>query len=49
MTEPDTQMIIPRVPSIFKYKHDFDKHGVLYYLGTLGYTRKWENPDFALH
>jgi hypothetical protein len=34
-------MIAPRVPTVFRYKHDFDKHGVLYYLGTLGYTQNW--------
>lgn len=31
-------MIVPRVPGAFRYKHDFDKHGVMYYFGTLGYT-----------
>ncbi len=49
MPEPQTNMIMPKVPSLFKYKHDFDKHGALYYLGTLGYTKHWQNPDFYLH
>ena len=35
----------PRVPQEFIYKHDFDKRGALFYLGTLGYKTKWENPD----
>jgi len=49
MPERQTNMIMPKVPSLFKYKHDFDKHGALYYLGTLGYTKHWQNPDFSLH
>lgn len=32
------RLVVPRVPTAFRYKHDFDKHGVMYYLGTLGYT-----------
>lgn len=49
MPEPSVQVIMPRIPRNFKYKHDFDKHGALYYLGTLGYTKPWQNPDFVLH
>jgi hypothetical protein len=37
-----------KVPSQFKYKYDFDKHGALYFLGTKGYTRSWCNPDSDL-
>jgi hypothetical protein len=36
------------VPSEFRYQHDFDKHGVFYYLGTRGYTHPWQNADAAL-
>ena len=32
-------------PAEFIYKHDFDKRGALFFLGTLGYRTKWENPD----
>ena len=28
----------------FKYKSDFDHNGALYYLGTQGLTKKYENP-----
>ena len=28
----------------FKYKKDFDENGALYYIGTRGLTRKYENP-----
>ena len=28
----------------FIYQHDFDSHGLLYFLGTLGGTQKWKNP-----
>ncbi len=28
----------------FKYKNDFDKNGALYYIGTYGLTRKYQNP-----
>ena len=32
-------------PEEFLYEHDFDKNGVLFYLGTLGYQTVWQNPD----
>ena len=28
----------------FKYKNDFDKNGALYYLGTYGLSKKYQNP-----
>ena len=28
----------------FKYKNDFDKNGALYYIGTLGLSKKYNNP-----
>jgi hypothetical protein len=28
----------------FTYRHDFDKNGILYYIGTQGLTAEWENP-----
>lgn len=28
----------------FVYEHDFDNKGILYYLGTNGYTEAWRNP-----
>ena len=32
-------------PKEFLYQSDFDKRGVLFYLGTLGYQTVWQNPD----
>ena len=32
-------------PQEFLYHSDFDKKGVLFYLGTLGYQTVWQNPD----
>ena len=28
----------------FKYKYDFDRNGIFYYLGTYGLSRKYQNP-----
>jgi len=28
----------------FIYDHDFDENGALYYLGTYGRKRPWQNP-----
>lgn len=36
------------MPNEFRYKHDFDKHGVLYYIATCGYQAPWQNPDSIL-
>lgn len=38
----------PKMPSQFSYKHDFDKHGVFYYIATQGYQTAWQNPDCVL-
>ena len=35
------------VPVEFKYDHDFDHNGTLFYLGTLGYQAHWQNPDIV--
>ena len=32
-------------PDEFLYESDFDKRGVLFYLGTLGYRASYQNPD----
>ena len=28
----------------FRYSHDFDENGTLFYLGTLGKTNNYQNP-----
>jgi hypothetical protein len=48
MPKQDYKVMVPRVPREFRYKHDLDKHGVLYYFGTMGYTQQWQNPDSEL-
>ena len=38
-------LIQTRSDRFFKYKKDFDKHGIIYYLGTKkGTKKKWNNP-----
>jgi len=31
-------------PSEFAFEYNFDENGVLYYLGSLGKRRNWQNP-----
>lgn len=31
-------------PSEFNFDYDFDENGVLYYLGTYGRRKNWQNP-----
>lgn len=31
-------------PTEFFFEYNFDENGVLYYLGTLGKRRNWQNP-----
>ena len=41
----NNQIIPPANYNIkFKYKNDFDKNGALYFIGTYGLTRKYQNP-----
>ena len=35
---------LSEVPSEFFYEHNFDENGVLYYLGSAGRRRMWQNP-----
>ena len=45
LSSSNNQLIIPSNYNIkFKYKKDFDTNGALYYLGTYGLSRKYENP-----
>lgn len=32
------------VPDEFIYEYDFDENGLLFFLGTYGKTRPWQNP-----
>ena len=44
-TKSNNQIIYPLNYIIkFKYKNDFDKNGALYYIGTLGLSKKYNNP-----
>ena len=49
-SEEENKSNINNIPSTsynhpkFKYKSDFDHNGALYYLGTQGLTKKYENP-----
>ena len=44
-TKFNNQLIYPLNNNIkFKYKNDFDKNGALYYIGTLGLSKKYNNP-----
>ena len=38
--------LIPQVqcPEEFVYSYDFDDNGLLYFLGTYGKTKAWQNP-----
>jgi hypothetical protein len=35
---------IPARPSEFIYEYDFDENGALFYLGSFGKKRLWQNP-----
>ena len=38
---PETTL---EAPSEFCFDYNFDENGVLYYLGTFGKRRNWQNP-----
>ena len=38
---------LTEVPSEFFYEHNFDENGVIYYLGSAGKRRMWQNPHTA--
>ena len=39
-----TQSVMFDAPSEFAFEYNFDENGVLYYLGSLGKRRNWQNP-----
>ena len=45
LSSSNNQLIAPLNYNLkFKYKYDFDRNGALYYLGTYGLSRKYQNP-----
>lgn len=36
--------VLTEPPQEFFYDYNFDENGVLYYLGTFGKRRMWQNP-----
>jgi len=36
--------VMVKTPDEFVYSYDFDDNGALYWLGTYGKTRIWQNP-----
>ena len=45
LSSSNNQLINPLNYNIkFKYKYDFDKNGALYYIGTYGLSRNYQNP-----
>ena len=40
----DRPIVNPDGSLTFTYNHDFDKNGILYYIGTDGLTTSWANP-----
>ena len=37
----------PSLPIYFEYQYDFDENGVLFYLGSYGRKRLWQNPHLT--
>ena len=45
LSSSNKQLIYPLNYNIkFKYKYDFDRNGIFYYLGTYALSRKYQNP-----
>ena len=38
------QQQMDAVPSEFIFEYNFDEQGILYYLGSMGRRRLWQNP-----
>lgn len=38
---------IVEMPTEFKYEHDFDENGALFFLGSSGKRKMWQNPHSA--
>ena len=35
---------LAQVPTEFVYEHDFDENGALFFLGSFGKRKMWQNP-----
>lgn len=41
---PAPVQMAPEAPTEFFFDHNFDEKGALYYLGSIGRRRLWQNP-----
>jgi len=39
--------MIPDLPEEFVYDYDMDENGLMYFLGTFGHRKMWQNPHLA--